>query len=345
MSIGIQNLWRMGYGTLSWHVAGRRRPLNVMLSLTDRCTYLCNYCQIPLRKSREMTLAELRTLFAQMREAGVARLGLWGGEPLIRKDIAEILKCAKEHGFYISVDTNGQLVGKRLDAVPYADHFVISLDGREEAHDRNRVAGAHAGAIEGIRLLAGRTRLWTITVLTRHNLDDIDYVLGLARTHGFLATFQVLHHNEVLGYNAGDLAPDDDDLRRAVARLIDAKERGAPIANTAHYLRYLRAWPDYAKPMSRERVGWLPCVAGDLFANIDTNGDLYPCSLTVGLVPKKNVLEVGFAEAFRATSRMGCESCDASCYVEYNHLHALHPGAIADFTGAVALRKTAPAAP
>jgi MoaA/NifB/PqqE/SkfB family radical SAM enzyme len=310
-----------------------------MLSLTDRCTYLCGYCSIPTRKSAEMSLEQLTALFRQMRDFGVARIGVWGGEPLIRKDVGEILAAAKAMGFYISVDTNGQLVAKRMDALAHADHVVISLDGRRENHDANRVPGSFDGAMEGIRTLAGRKRLWTITVLTRHSIGDIDFILDTAREYGFLASFQAIHHNELLGSGGRDMAPDDGELRRAVARLIEEKERGAPIANTVQYLRYLRGWPDFGVPMRDDQVGWLPCVAGDLFANVDTNGDLYPCSLTVGSVPTKNVLEVGFAEAFRATSRMGCSSCDASCYVEYNHLHALHPGAIRDFTRSVALKR------
>ncbi|MCB9475809.1 MAG: radical SAM protein [Deltaproteobacteria bacterium] len=338
MSIGIQNLWRMGAGTLDFHVRGVRRPLNVMLSVTDRCTYLCEYCKIPTRKSKEMSLDQLKTLFGQMRRAGTARLGIWGGEPLIRNDIGEILRAAKDQGFYVSVDTNGILVRKKLPELKAADHIVISFDGREENHDRNRTKGAHAGAMDAIQALAGDKRLWTITVLTKHNVGDVDYVLEQARKYNFLATFQVLHHNDLMGDARDVLAPGDRELREAVGRLIDAKQAGAPIANTVHYLRYLRSWHDYAEPTSKEQVSWLPCYAGDLFANIDTNGDLYPCSLTVGSVPTRNVLTDGFEGAFSTTSRMGCSSCDASCYVEYNHIHAMHPGAIIDFARAVALR-------
>ncbi len=328
----------MGLGTAAFRVFGVRTPLNVMLSLTDRCTNLCGYCRIPLRKSPEMSLEDLRALFLEMRAAGTARLGLWGGEPLMRKDFGEIVAAAKTHGFYVSVDTNGALVPHKLEETSRADHVVVSFDGREENHDLNREPGSHAKALEALRLLAGRTRVWTITVLTRHNLGDIEYILDLARRFGFRASFQVLHHNEVLGCGHGDLAPSDHELRQAIKRLIQAKLGGAPIANTIHYLKYVRGWPDFSRPMMTERVGHLPCFAGDLFANIDTNGDLYPCSLTVGRVPAGNVMRDGFVKAFRAASRMGCSACDASCYVEYNHLHSLNPSAAWDFARSVALK-------
>ncbi len=339
MSIGFQNIWRMGYGTALHRAFGVRRPLNVMLSLTDRCTCLCKYCRIPLRKSPEMSLDQLIALFGQMRRAGTARLGLWGGEPLVRRDIGDILVAAKDKGFYVSVDTNGELVSQKLTELESADHVVVSLDGRKENHDGNRHAGAHDAALEAIRALSLRNkRVWTISVLTRRTIHDVDYILDLAREHGFMATFQILHHNAILGTDTTDLAPDDHDLRQTIKYLIQAKLRGAPIANTIHYLKYIRGWPDFSRPASYERVGWLPCFAGDLFCNIDTNGDLFPCSLLVGQIPARNVLTSGFSEAFKATSRKGCESCAASCYVEYNHLHSLNPAAVWDFGRSVGLK-------
>jgi len=328
----------MGFGTLAFQAVGRRRPLNVMLSVTDRCTGLCHYCKIPLRKSPEMTLDQITALFGEMRRAGTARIAIWGGEPLIRDDIGGILEAARKQGFYVSVDTNGVLVPEKMDVIPLADHFVVALDGREENHDANRTAGSHKAALKALEILVPRTRVWTITVLTKHNLGDIDHILETARTMGFMASFQVLHHNEHLGVTAEDLVPEDNAVRQAIKKLIRAKISGAPIANTIQYLKFLRGWPDFSEPTSLEQVGRLSCVAGDLFANIDTNGDLYPCSLTVGKVPVRNVLKEGFENAFRATSRMGCRSCDASCYVEYNHIHALHPGAIWDFARSVALK-------
>ncbi len=338
MSIGFQNMWRMGFSTALFRVFGLRAPLNVMISLTDRCTCLCKYCRIPLRKSSEMTLEQLKELFGEMRRAGTARLGLWGGEPLIREDIGDIIENARTRGFYISVDTNGELVAQKLAELENADHLVISLDGKKENHDANRHKGAFDAAMEAIRLTAPSKRLWTISVLTRHTIGDVDYILDLARQYGFMATFQVLHHNEVLGAGPADLAPEDRKLRQTIKALIKAKLNGAPIANTIHYLKFIRGWPQYTHPATCAQIGSLNCFAGDLFCNIDTNGDLYPCSLLVGKVPARNVLKNGFVEAFKATSRMGCKSCDASCYVEYNHLHSLNPAAVWDFARSVRLK-------
>ena len=54
-----------------------------------------------------MTTREVFRLFDEIAAMGTIRIGLWGGEPLIRDDIGDILEYGKKKGFYITMDTNG----------------------------------------------------------------------------------------------------------------------------------------------------------------------------------------------------------------------------------------------
>jgi MoaA/NifB/PqqE/SkfB family radical SAM enzyme len=333
----IANTLAMGYRLLSAKLLERRVPLNLMLAVTNRCPSLCNYCQIPLRQQREMTTDEMNDLLTQFAQAGGVRVGIWGGEPLMRPDIGKIVEHATELGLYCSMDTNGYLVPKRMDVVKKLSHMVIALDGPEAMHDANREVGAYRKAIAGLEAAAGHVSLWTITVLTRNNLQGIDHVLSLADKYGFLCTFQILHHNHKLGANHPGLLPGNDEYRQAIHKLIKLKMDGAPIASSLRYLHYLAAWGDYSRPQIA-RAERLRCYAGRFYVNVDVDGSVYPCSLMIDEIPAPNFLEIGFKKAFLAAEYTTCASCAASCYVEYNHMYDLDPSTIWDWLRG--LRKT-----
>lgn len=335
--------WRakfgMGLGALRHRLLDTRLPLNVMLAVTDRCNNRCAYCRIPELGRPDPPLDTLLRLIREMRRAGTWRLGIWGGEPLMRHDLAEIVAAAKREGMYVTIDTNGALIDQRRDALDLCDHVVIAYDGREPNHDRNRCAGSHAAARLALDVLPDKVDTWTITVLTKHNLHEVDHILDLAERLGFACTFQVVHHNVVMGAPVEDFVPDQKELREVIGHIIGRQAAGAPVANSRAYLEYLRAWPDFRQPQRPNRVGDLACLAGDLYCNVDVDGSMYPCSLQIGMQQAPNAFEMGFGPAFASLERHDCEACNASCYVEYNHLFALDPAVISSWTTAMRKRR------
>jgi MoaA/NifB/PqqE/SkfB family radical SAM enzyme len=322
----LKNLFNMGWGALRANVANVRSPLNVMLSVTNRCTSNCIYCNIPNRGQRELTTKEILGLIDQLIEAGAQRLGLWGGEPLIREDIGQIIDYAKSKGLFVTIDSNGYLAEEQSRCLKNLDHFILALDGPEEMHDRNRGTGSFQKAMKAIRFLKGKVPTWTITVLTKHNLESIEFILEIAKNFGFLATFQVLHHNEILGKNPESFLPTEESYRIAIKKLICKKKAGAPIVSSLSYLEHLLNWPDYKKPMLSYSVDNLRCWAGQLYCNVDTEGSVYPCSLLVGKIKALNYLDVGFKKAFDYIQEVPCRACNASCFTEYNYLYSLNLG-------------------
>jgi MoaA/NifB/PqqE/SkfB family radical SAM enzyme len=278
-----------------------------------------------------MATEEIFRLIDEMAAAGTLRLGLWGGEPLIRDDIGEIVEKAREKNFFVTMDTNGHLLPGKLDVIRKLDHVVIAYDGPEEAHESNRGRGTHKLALDAIRAASGIVRVWTITVLTKSNICAVEAILETARDEGFKATFQVLHHNDVLGSDYTDMMPSDEEVKNAIDKIIDAKKKGAPVASSMNYLNIIKNWPDLSMRTSTEVVSGRPCLAGKLYVNIDTDGNVYPCSLLVGKMPGSQALEKGFERAVNEIGVFDCKSCVASCFIEYNHLFSLHPGTVLDW--------------
>ena len=322
MSIPLRNIVRMASASLASTTLGLRRPVNMMLALTDRCTGACVYCQIPQRKRPEMSLTEILRLLDEASAMGVQRVGLWGGEPLLRDDLGPIIRHIQKLGMFVTVDTNGHLIPECEEALQGVDHVNISLDGDRAAHDANRGPGAWDRTMRGIMHSVGRYRFWTITVLSRHNLDQIDWILDTAKRLKFLTTWQPLHHNDQLGCNEG-LYPEDHELREAAKLLMARKKEGLPVAASFKYLEHLRDWPDYRVNRLERFKDYPECLASKMYFNVDTDGGVYPCSLFVDEMEAPDAREMGLAAAFGALPPPPCRACSAACFTEYNLLYGL----------------------
>lgn len=320
----LKNLFKMGLGAVEGNVLRQRIPLNVMLSVTNRCISKCNYCNIPNRKQKELSTKEIFNLIDEITKMGAQRIGLWGGEPLIREDIGDIIDYAKGKGLFVTLDSNGYLLESKMFRLNQLDHLILSLDGPEKMHDSNRGEGGFVNVMNAIKFIKGKINFWTVTVLTKNNLEGINFVLETASKYGFLASFQILHHNEIMGRNLDSLKPQDELYKKTIKKLIFKKKKGAPISSSFSYLYHLLNWQDYGKTTLDCKVDNLKCWAGDLFCNVDTDGSVYPCSLMVGKSKALNYLDVGFKKAFNHCTKDSCQACVAACFTEYNYLYSFN---------------------
>lgn len=114
----------------------------VCLELTYRCNEQCQHCYVSdENKSRfgELTLAEYQTLMDDLRRMGTLHLTLTGGDVAMREDFLDILYCAAEKKFAVSIYTNGIGFGEEaLDEIARLHPRVVSFSlysGIPEEHD------------------------------------------------------------------------------------------------------------------------------------------------------------------------------------------------------------------
>jgi len=107
--------------------------------LTLRCNDTCEFCSI-WQNEEYAKIEEKPCDLSQLKKAGVEQLNIAGGEPLLREDLPEILKTAKELGFSIELTTNGILYsekGRRIGGL--VDRLLFHLDYPiASEHDRSR---------------------------------------------------------------------------------------------------------------------------------------------------------------------------------------------------------------
>src|SRR2546423_10771153 len=119
-----------------------RRIRNVRVSVTDRCNFRCVYCMpaegLPwLPKGDILSYEEIERLVRIMLRIGVDEIRLTGGEPLVRKDLAELIRrLAHLDGLgSLSLTTNGYLLKQQAHALAEAGlrRINVSLDTLDHA--------------------------------------------------------------------------------------------------------------------------------------------------------------------------------------------------------------------
>lgn len=252
--------------------AERRRLFSVTLAVTNRCPYRCWHCYNAGRDQANLPLAELGKLAAALQKTGVVHVTLSGGEPLVRKDVAEIA-AAFDDSTYLSLNTTGAgLQPDRARALHLAGVFAlgVSLDSlSSDAHDQMRGRqGAFETALRALKVAAdGGLYPYVISLATHAFLEESHFMPFIKFVAEAGAREVHLLEPCPIGNLAGRrdvvLAPDEKERILEYQRLF-ASDEGLPVLSSFLYLE------------SGQAFG---CGAGLTHLYIDGTGEVCPCNL------------------------------------------------------------------
>jgi radical SAM protein with 4Fe4S-binding SPASM domain len=161
-------------------------PVKVTHLTTNACNANCKHCYINAGQPlpNELTLDEIKRLFADLYDAGVIHLEFSGGEPLLRRDFMEMLKIAQSFDFAISICSNGILIDEKI-AKSFKDigveHVQISIDGLEANNDFLRGNGTFKSAVDAIKCLReAEVTTYMRTTVTKRILNELEQLANLA---------------------------------------------------------------------------------------------------------------------------------------------------------------------
>lgn len=190
-------------------------PEIITIGVTYRCQCSCVHCSSNVRsrkKSEELSTWEIKSIIDQSKRLGVVRVTFFGGEPLLRKDIIELVKYAHNAGMITRINTNGWLLSRelvlRLKAAGLTLCDVSIDDADPETHDRLRgLPGLYKKAVEGIKLLNEHNILCQIvTYAAKKNVTSgIEAIIALGRALGVYAVSIVFPMATGCWYNALDV--------------------------------------------------------------------------------------------------------------------------------------------
>jgi len=343
-----------------------QRPYVVSWNLTYRCNLACEHCYLdaggtPLVDSESFAdRSELGTEECFKVIDDIAAFApecvtiLTGGEPLLRRDILEIVRRASERGLWVVVGTNGvrisENVARRL-ADAGARGLSLSLDALDpDRHDRFRnVRGAWRNTVEGAGIL-NRAGLPFIVQTTAgsHNLGELEAIADFA--HDRLAA-KVWNLYFLVptgrGQFVSDITPTQyDDVLASLYR-IQQKYSGRMLVNAKcapHYIKTVLensaaetnplaraeatttsfdSAPDGSSPIRTYSGGAGGCPAGTHYMGIRPNGDVTPCPylpVFAGTLRKSTLAELWtsselFANIRRRSSLGGrCGECEMNAH-------------------------------
>jgi radical SAM protein with 4Fe4S-binding SPASM domain len=272
----------------------RKGPLYI---LPWRCTFACDSSCVHCASAGkppfpdEIGTQDAIHLVDEVYDFGASWLGISGGEPLLRKDLFEIIPYAKKVGLNVSIITDGRLLNRKAFAniVKNEVRVSISIDGAESTNDLIRGKGAHAKAVSAIERLSA-AGLLNCLVYTFANVDesnsnvnvnDFVHVLDLAEKYG---ARWVIYHG-FIPYSKDEKSlrvdPSPQQYEWAFNKLYDLRStyKGKPEINVycPFFARIAkqRGLPDFDDWFNHFFLG--RCFFGK-FMSIAENGDAIPCS-------------------------------------------------------------------
>jgi len=298
------------------------RPLSLLAELTYRCPLKCPYCSNPLeldRFRRELDTATWQRVLTEAAGLGVVQVHFSGGEPLVRRDLPELVRHARQFDLYSNLSTGATLADRAtLERLKEAglDALQISLlDSRADGNDW--LTGSLSFDKKCVAIETASRLGFPVTlnvVLHRHNLNHIEEIIDLA------CRWDVdrleLAHVQYTGWafrNRAALLPTREQVERAAEAVAQARNRLSGRPAILHVL------PDYFQQYPKACLhGW-----GRVFLTVAPDGAVLPCQaardipgLTFPNVRDASLESIWFNapvfQRFRGTDWMPepCRSCE-----------------------------------
>lgn len=284
-------------------------PIKAVWEAVNACNARCRTCDRWKEKTDPTILstAEGKNLIQQLADLGVLNLTFAGGEPLLRKDIYELIAVAKAHHLSTSLYTNSLLLNVRrakelIDSG--LDLIYLSLDGsKPELNDDLRGISGYFDltmkAIESLKSLRsnGHPKIFIAVTITRKNLDDVENIARLVKASGLDGlSLQLALHAPSINYRVeGDLAfrpGDGAALQIVIDRVVEQYGHFLPM--NREYYRHFADYIEQPQTMHEHlnTVGFATAV-------INPWGDVYPDPLhtfSMGNIRRQTFKEVWFGE-------------------------------------------------
>jgi pyrroloquinoline quinone biosynthesis protein E len=296
-------------------------PIVLVHRITSLCNSRCKNCNLWMEAPKhngDLSREEVFAMLNNAAEAGMVVYSVWGGEPLMRKTLAEELRHAKGKGMVTILSTNGYFLKHLHQRIePYVDFLSVSLDSDDELNDEmHGVEGTLANAIEGALLYKkSKGSIMINTVVSKLNLCKIDDLMALSRRLGIPIGFEPL--NVIPGYN-GQLVASREELKEAFSKIMNYKRLGYGVVNSMKYLETMV-----------EKKGYV-CHYPKLYVYVDPNGDIVSCQagqIRWGNVKTDDLRDIFGSRQFKDFCRENeaCNRCEMACIIEPSLIYSMTP--------------------
>jgi radical SAM protein with 4Fe4S-binding SPASM domain len=297
---------------------------------------MCNRWQ--KESTSEITIDQIKEVFTGSLFSRVEDVSLHGGEPTLRKDLAEICQviqdaCPKIKRIWISTNGYGpERIKKRfveifniLNFRKIRDFYInVSIDGLEKTHDKIRgVKGGFEQTLETVRLLKPLEKKYplklnirmTIQPLNIHEVEDINILAEDLQVPVF---FQLVEFDEFYNIEDQQSLIFNPEEKEHLKKLI--KKELASGNSTTNFF-----WKDYLSMMDGAKRK-SPCAFDRYVFSLYPTGEVLPCSrrdwIVFGNVYDQKQEEIWYGQKAESVRRRMkkevCPGCTSYCAAEYS---------------------------
>lgn len=268
----------------------RKGLLSIELEFTRRCNLRCIYCYADSGEPapNELSLDEIRSVILQAKQLGAEKIVLLGGgEPLVYRELPEVIRFVHALGLQQYLFTNGTLIdGEYARFLREHGVSVVIKSNSRRPHVQDMLAGVSGSAANirrGLEFLmdAGypsrEVMLGIQTIICRQNLEELPEMWRWARTHSIVPYFEILTQQ--------GRAREHEDLSIPVPELKALFEQLAAIDEDEFGL----AWS------SRPTIAAFSCKRHLYSCLVNSRGGVQPCTgvdLEVGTIRERSLADI-----------------------------------------------------
>lgn len=286
---------------------------------------MCTYWKLTPRMKEDMTTEEVFQLLDEAYDFGMRGYYLFGGEPLIRKDVGLLVDYAKRRGFLTTMNTNASLLASKAPALRNLDFAFVSLDYFDGYHDYIRGRkGSFDDAVRGVQRIreVGKTRVVLVTTVSKLNLDAVEPMAKFAKELNVGISYNFVEPTLDFGLTPSEGSPNMDlgltkeQLRGYYRQLLELKRSGYPLMETEYVLRHFA-----------EGRPWT-CHFPKMFVYVSPDKKIYDCTYGYSYDLRNGSFTQYFAsEAYsdQVAKAERCNMCVRTCVRGYSYAYEFNP--------------------
>lgn len=288
------------------------------VNVTDRCNFQCVTCGAwHSDGAGELTTDGWKNVLKQLKDNRISNVVFAGGEPLLRKDLPELVETAKNFGMSVGLITNGYLLDKPLldTLIESGTKFIaVSVDGIGEEFESVRgIKGSYEKVEKACELIAGRINEGKLKgiisfTLTKKTIAYLPSVLAFRKKLNIPIGLNLLDSTPYF-FRAGrssmerdDYWPDETTVAEAQRILVEQKNRDRDSVNLLYSeIAFMRNY--FANPQQEK----LPCVTSQKRLCIDSKGNVFGGCWSMGR--RGNLTINPLTEILRSPEYKAAEKC------------------------------------
>jgi len=314
-----------------------KKPFYVHFYVTRNCNLKCKMCNVWKNKDKKfLSINEIKIIAKKIKKIGTSHVVITGGEPLLRKDLSEIISIFSKLKISTRLQTNGLLLTKeKINQLIKSgiEDITISLDTLDNKK-QDYICGIKNGNISNnvlenliyISKKMPKSMIAANIVVSHKNINELPLLIKFLDSKNIWSTFVPVNladskEDYLFKAKADEFKFDKKDKKNSFKiykEILKLKKQGYKILVSSKFLKQSSKFIKYGNKKWK-------CDAGEFYFSIFPDGSFSPCD---EIPTNLNILDKDFLEKYKDKKfkkylhnlQTNCEGCFYGCWKETSNL-------------------------